>query len=183
LLRIGRQGQVEDIGVEQVNLDTYGREGQMHRFRTMLGNAALESAKKWTFNPPSTGRHVNDPFWDMRAPIAFIVDQTGVPIPDTYGQWEAYMPGPRESIPWVKNNSGFSSSPDAIPNNGNISQVNQLLQLMPRLWRSMSLYAAASVLHGPSIMGPCQQPGKPPREPMPPAAVRPTPLSCTSPSV
>jgi TonB family protein len=131
LLRVGRQGQVEDAAVEQVNLGVYGREAQMAHFRAVLGDAALEAARKWTYNAPTTGQHVADPYWYLRVPVAFNLHVRGM-REDTYGKWEPYIPGPREWIPWAKNDNRLSSSSDAIPEEG-ISQVDQSLQLTTAL--------------------------------------------------
>jgi TonB family protein len=129
-MRVGRTGQVEDIAVEQVNLSVYGNEAQMRHCRRLLGDAALDALKTWTFNPPTTGKHVNDPYWDVRMPIAFDINVVGK-SEDAYGKWHAYIPGPRESIPWAKDNQ-VSSSSDAIPENS-VSQADQPLQLMTAL--------------------------------------------------
>lgn len=132
LLRVGRQGQVEDAAVEQVNLGVYGREAQMAHFRSVLGDAALEAARKWTYNLPSTGSHVMDPYWYVRVPVAFNLRVMGTPHENNYGKWEPYIPGPRASIPWAKNDNRLSSSSDAIPEGG-ISQADPLLQLTTAL--------------------------------------------------
>ncbi|GLQ93880.1 energy transducer TonB [Dyella acidisoli] len=130
-MRVNRQGQVQDVAVEQVNLGAYGREAQMHHFREVLGNAALEAAKKWTYNLPTTGKHVLDSYWDVRVPVNFNLRVAGTPREDTYGKWEPYIPGPREVIPWQQNKLQ-QSSPDAIPA-GSISSADQPLQLMTAL--------------------------------------------------
>lgn len=131
LVRVGRQGQVQDVAVEQVNLGVYGRESQMHHFRTVLGNAALEAARNWAFNLPTTGKHVIDPYWDVRVPVNFDLRPAGLPLEDVYGKWEPYIPGPHESIPWQQSNPQQSSS-DAIPA-GSISGTDQLLHLTTAL--------------------------------------------------
>lgn len=132
LLRVGRQGQVQDAAVEQVNLGVYGSEMQMRHFREVLGDAALDVAHRWTFNLPTTGKHVMDPYWIVKVPIDFDLHPAGTPAKDTYGEWKPYIPGPRESIPWAKSDSRFSASSDAIPD-GTISQADQPLQLMTSL--------------------------------------------------
>lgn len=131
LLRVNRQGQVQDVAVEQVNLGVYGREAQMRHFRSVLGNAALDAAKSWTFNLPTTGRHVLDPYWDVRIPVNFNLRLAGMPREDTYGKWDTYIPGPHELIPWHQNKSQRSSS-DAIPADS-ISQADQSMQLKTML--------------------------------------------------
>ncbi|WP_333681753.1 energy transducer TonB [Dyella sp.] len=129
--RIGRDGRVQNIAVEQVNLGVYGSEAQMRHYRKVLGDAALNSIKNWTFNIPTTGKQMMDPYWDGVIPVTFEVNDVSAPKKDTYGRWEAYVPGPRESIPWMKS-SHLASSPDTIPEGG-FSQVDQPVQLKTAL--------------------------------------------------
>lgn len=126
LMRVNRQGLVQDVAVEQVNLGEYGREAEMRHFRSLLGDAALEAAKKWTYNLPTTGKHVSDPYWDVRVPINFNLQPASMIKEDIYGRWEPYIPGPREVIPWQNKPHYYSS--DAIPA-GSISSADQSLQL------------------------------------------------------
>src|SRR3546814_10356189 len=71
LLKIGRQGTVEDMAVEQVNLTAYASNWKMQRIRLGLAEAAVESARKWTFHTPSTGDLAEDEFWSARVPVDF----------------------------------------------------------------------------------------------------------------
>lgn len=130
-VRVNRDGNVQDIAVEQVNLDAYGSEAQMRHYRKLLGDNALNAIKSWTFNVPTTGKHVMDAYWDGIIPVTFNINVIGAPQKDTYGKWEAYIPGPRETIPWAKS-SHLSSSPDTIPD-GSFSQVDQPVQLKTAL--------------------------------------------------
>lgn len=130
-VRIGRDGGVQNIAVEQVNLDAYGSEAQMRHYRKVFGENALNAIKSWTFNPPTTGKHVMDPYWDGVIPVSFNINVIGAPKTDTYGKWEAYIPGPRETIPWAKS-SHLASSPDTIPE-GSFSQVDQPVELKTAL--------------------------------------------------
>src|SRR3546814_12605196 len=68
LLKIGRQGTVEDMAVEQVNLTAYASNWKMQRIRLGLAEAAVESARKWTSYTPSTGDLAADEFWSARVP-------------------------------------------------------------------------------------------------------------------
>lgn len=128
---VGRSGQVDDAAVEQVNLGVYGRESQMRHFRSVLGDAALEAARNWTFNLPTTGKHTLDSHWDVRVPVNFDLRPAGLPMEETYGKWEPYIPGPRESIPWQQADAKRSPS-DAIPS-GSITSTDQSLQLITAL--------------------------------------------------
>jgi hypothetical protein len=128
-LRVDRKGQVEDTVVEQVNLDAYGNDLQMRRYRDILADAALDAAKRWTFNTPTAGKHIDDPYWDVRVPVNFDLRPAGSTIEDTYGKWQVYIPGPHQPIPWLNSGSQTLPTSDAIPE-GSISQVNQDLHLL-----------------------------------------------------
>ncbi|MDR7135575.1 TonB family protein [Lysobacter niastensis] len=98
VVRIGRDGRVEDAIAEQVNLKVVDSEAGMTRWRNSLAKAAVLGARKWTFNPPTQGEEVDKPFWLARVPVDFYLNDEK---PASYGQWEAYIPGPRQSTPWM----------------------------------------------------------------------------------
>ena len=110
VLKIGRQGTVEDVAVEQVNLTAYASETRMRRIRLRLAEAALKAAREWTFNAPSTGELAGDEFWLVRVPVdfAYVGDQQVA-----YGEWKAYVPGQRVSVPWLHGGEGELGS-DAL---------------------------------------------------------------------
>jgi hypothetical protein len=130
LLRINRQGLIQNMAVEQVNLRAYGSEADMRHFRSLLGDAVLKVADEWTFKPPTAGKHAADPYWDVRLPVSFDVQSASASDGDAYGKWETYIPGPHASIPWATNNR--NSSLDTIPI-GSISQVDQPIELKTAL--------------------------------------------------
>jgi TonB family protein len=129
LVRINRQGLIQNMAVEQVNLRVYGSEAEMRHFRSVLGDAVLKVADEWTFKPPTAGKHAADPYWDVRIPVSFDTP-AGASDGDAYGKWETYIPGPRASIPWAANRR--NSSLDAIPT-GSMSQVDQPMELKTAL--------------------------------------------------
>lgn len=109
ILRIGRDGRVEDAFAEQVNLSAVDRERAMDGWRDILATAALRTAKSWKFVPPTRGEEVDNPYWRVRVPIDFI--RPGADEPK-YGEWFAYIPGPRHSAPWAEEKA--SSGSDAL---------------------------------------------------------------------
>jgi len=109
--KIGRDGRVVDAFAEQVNLTTVDRERAMDGWRNMLANAALRAAREWTFDPPTRGDEVDEPFWQVRIPFSFIAQGRSAP---SYGQWELYVPGPRQRAPWMNAADFDASSSDAI---------------------------------------------------------------------
>ncbi|RDS83199.1 energy transducer TonB [Dyella psychrodurans] len=127
LLRIGKQGQVEDVAAEQVNLGEYGSENQMRYYRGLLEDAALKAAREWTFNTPTTGKQTSYPYWYVRVPVNFNIHTLGHDE-DTYGKWEGYIPGPRQPIAWLQAEHAAPVTPDAIPTQG-LTQLDPNLSL------------------------------------------------------
>jgi hypothetical protein len=130
LLRVGRQGQVEDAATEQVNLGVYASEVDMERFRSVLATAALKASEQWTFNVPTTGKHVTDDYWVARVPVNFSLSADRKP--DLYGQWQSYVPGPRQLVPWIEKGRLMAGDADATPAGG-IYQLEQGLHLTTSL--------------------------------------------------
>lgn len=97
VLKIARDGRVEDLVAEQVNLRIVAGERDMTRWREMFADAALRAAKRWRFTMPSDSG-TDEPFWSVRVPVAFIAPDQRVAKAD---EWTAYVPGPRQAIPWI----------------------------------------------------------------------------------
>ena len=123
VMRVNRQGKVENAVAEQVNLHTRTSEARVGFLREVLADAAIREARKWTYNLPATGKHVADSYWNIREPVMF----TLVPGEDDYGKWEVYVPGPRQPMPWL-NDKQVDISPDTVPA-GSISQTTSSLHL------------------------------------------------------
>lgn len=100
ILRIGHDGKVEEAFAEQVNLKVIDNKYQMSRLREMLARATLAAVKNWRFEPPKEGDLADDKFWVLRVPVDFAMNRENYKLP-AYGQWDAYMPGPRQTAPWV----------------------------------------------------------------------------------
>lgn len=96
-VRVNRLGKAEDVFIEQVNLMVAGTDEEMARLRELLGRAAVEAARDWTFRPPTTGEHAHAQSWPLRVPVefSFFEDQRA------YGMWRVYLPGPRQVAPWA----------------------------------------------------------------------------------
>lgn len=115
LLKIGRDGSVEDVFAEQVNLRVIGNERQMQQARKLLADASIRAARNWTFNPPIAGDEVDAPFWIVRVPVDYRLNDKPEPA---YGQWEGYVPGPLASAPWIMPTIDSAGSPDALVSGG-----------------------------------------------------------------
>jgi hypothetical protein len=128
LMKVGHDGKVVDVSAEQVNLGVVGSDPDMRVWRKALAGPSVLAARDWTFHIPSSGPHANDPFYIVRAPVMFRLNRNGAAA-DTYGQWTAYVPGPKETADWVKEDRKDSGSTDALPD-GQLSLVGSGLKLL-----------------------------------------------------
>lgn len=124
LLRVGRQGQVEDAAAEQVNLAVVASDLELAQWRKVLANSALAAARQWTFNLPTSGDHADAPYWIARVPVKYSLIMMDKPKVQEYGKWQAYVPGPKELVPWLDDKRLLSGSVDALPGDG-IYQLHQ----------------------------------------------------------
>lgn len=114
LLRVARDGTVDDVIAEQVNAYVAGSPRAMQRMRDVMARSAVTAARKWSFVAPTTGASVDDPFWTVRVPVRFFYGGNG----DRYGKWQAYIPGPKQSAPWNVKDVAADDAPDMLPDGG-----------------------------------------------------------------
>ncbi|HJW44899.1 MAG TPA: protein tonB [Lysobacter sp.] len=127
VVKVGRNGRVEDVIVEQVNLNVVARERDMDAIRRLFANNAKAGAKKWTFRPPTEGDEADDEFWTVRVPVKY--NLVRVRPKKTYGAWEAYVSGPRQPITWKSEAESPAFSPDAAPE-GSVRLAGSGLRLL-----------------------------------------------------
>jgi hypothetical protein len=129
LMRVGRDGTVQDVIAEQVNLEQYGSKNEMNLYRNILAAASLDAAKSWTYNLPTRGKDVDAPYWIARVPVQFNLGRAGAPKEfHPYGSWHIYIPGPRQEAPWVTDRTLLSEAPDAVPD-GSLHSIHAGLTL------------------------------------------------------
>ncbi|MGX9718764.1 energy transducer TonB [Stenotrophomonas acidaminiphila] len=117
ILRVGRDGRVEDLYVEQVNMTVVASESQMRKFRQVLGSNAMAAARRWEFRVPVEGEEADQPHWNVRVPVRYAIVDAGRSLPDEYGVWRAYIPGPRERAPWISDEDWENGS-DVLADGG-----------------------------------------------------------------
>ena len=115
LVKVGRDGAVEDVFAEQVNLRVVGKANQMRVVRDTFARASVAAARSWTFRPPTTGKLKDAPSWNVRIPVRYMMGEHDLA---GYGTWEAYIPGPRERAPWRTAPSGAEAAPDLLAAGG-----------------------------------------------------------------
>ena len=118
VLQIGRDGRVSQAAVRQVNL--YSVTDWPAHYRKALANATLRAASKWQFSIPTTGPNAAKDHWVVQVPINYTLGPCCSAPTHRYGQWNAYLPGPVQDVPWAHENvSGASrTSADAIVSGG-----------------------------------------------------------------
>jgi Gram-negative bacterial TonB protein C-terminal len=132
-VRIGRDGKVEDQVASQVNLHVLATESEMAIFRKDLAKAAMDAARRWTFNPPTSGNKASWQHWYAMVPVNFCPN---IHCDDeAYGKWSGYIPGPNVPIPWNDDTRATSGNSDAIPA-GVAFQSDQRLKLLTPLNKS-----------------------------------------------
>lgn len=107
VLRVGRDGRVADVAVEQVNLKSATAGYEAARWRRVFGASAAARAREWTFRPPSSGAEAGDESWNVRVPVDYAFYGK-----EKYGVWEPYLPGPRQAVPWLTEQD--LGSPEAL---------------------------------------------------------------------
>lgn len=128
VLKVDRDGGVEDVVAEQVNLTALGSARQMEMIRDSLSKAAVDNARKhWRFVPPAEGEEAAKPYWVVRVPVDFMFEDDRYAA---YGQWSAYHPGERVRPEWTEPTSpGFS--PDTLIAGGITPETSRFKLLTP----------------------------------------------------
>ncbi|WP_158756101.1 energy transducer TonB [Dyella sp. S184] len=132
-VRIGRDGKVEDQVARQVNLHVVAPETEMAVFRKDLAKAAVDAVRRWTFNPPTSGKEASWQHWYAMVPVEFC--QSARCDEEAYGKWAGYIPGPNVPIPWHDDPEVTPQDSDAMPS-GVAFQPDQRLKLLTSLGKS-----------------------------------------------
>lgn len=125
---LASDGTVKRIAVEQVNLTSVGPERVVKRLREALAEASIDAVKDWTF---SSATPKPDQF--VRVPLNFQISDNHRST-SGYGEWESYVPGPRELVPWATQ-AQLATGVDALPA-GSAASVKQALTLRTPLDQS-----------------------------------------------
>lgn len=111
-IRVGPDGRVEDVVVEQVNLEQVGDKRSMDNWRKDFANAAMEAARDWTFHVSADAP--DDPnWWTVRVPVDYRISN----VRPRQDAWSVYVPGPRTEIPWLRSEQS-TVPPDALAADG-----------------------------------------------------------------
>ena len=115
-LRVDREGKVADAAAEQVNLRVIAGDNEMKHWRDLFAKATVEAAKAWTFTPAEASDHAL--YRDVKVPVAYGLSAGPIARRPVYGQWETYVPGPLEPVPWSDADRMLTGGVDALPDDG-----------------------------------------------------------------
>lgn len=139
LVRVQRDGSVGDVAAEQVNLNVADSENGMRRWRKLLAAASIEAARNWTFSTPANAADQHGDDWIVRVPVAYQLHRVGDSERPGSAAWQAYIPGPKEPIPWMdeyrRTHKDENLGGDALPD-GSLYLVGSGLHLTTPLDRS-----------------------------------------------
>ncbi len=97
-LQINREGRVTRSAVRQVNL--YSLTPRQGHFRSVLGRAVLDVVRHWRYQVPTVGPEAAAEHWTVTVPVKFTLSGDAAHR-NAYGSWNAYVPGPKQEIPWA----------------------------------------------------------------------------------
>lgn len=120
-VEVNRQGQVVDAAVRQIDLRKLADSTQLARWRSDFEHATMGAVHKWTFNVPTTGEGAKQSQWFVIVPVNYVLTAYGHSLAPGYGQWDAYVPGPIQVLPWASQGAPRTASrgsADAIPDTG-----------------------------------------------------------------
>jgi hypothetical protein len=136
LVRVDRDGKVDDLVARQVNLRAIGTKAEMALWRNDLANAAVKAIQQWTFDAPTSGKEASQPYWYAMVPVSFDICSGGFRCEvEAYGKWEGYVPGPQTPTPWKGDRKAAFDNTDAMPS-GVAFQPDQRLKLLTPLGKS-----------------------------------------------
>jgi len=113
-----RTGKVSDAVAEQVNLRVIAGDAVLRRWRKLFARSSTAAARQWTFAPAMPDDP--EPYRFVRIPIVYGMPSMGTLMPDTYGQWIGYVPGPIEPVPWLDADKMLTRGSDSLAEDGGI---------------------------------------------------------------
>lgn len=124
VVKVRRDGEVEDLVTEQVNLNFVGSPAEVVQARADFAGHTAAAARQWKFRFPKVGPYARQPYLVVRVPVQYIIERF------EYAQWEYYVPGPRRAVPWVQVEDGMALGAGE-------AGVPQVLGMGPRMETSL----------------------------------------------
>lgn len=125
VVKVGRDGDVEDFVTEQVNLNLVGTSAEVAKAQADFAAHTAAAVRQWKFRWPKAGPNTSQPYLVARVPVDYILNQRL-----GYAEWEYYVPGPRRTAPWVRQADGMALGAGE-------AGVPQVLGMGPRIETSL----------------------------------------------
>ena len=103
VVKVGRNGEVEDFVTEQVNLNLVGTSAEVVKAQADFAAHTAAAVRQWKFRWPKAGPNASQPYLVARVPVDYILNQRR-----DYAEWDYYVPGPRRTAPWVQQEDGMA---------------------------------------------------------------------------
>ncbi len=120
-VKVGRDGQVEDIATRQVNLNVAGSAKKMERWRQQLAAASAAAIRAWAFRVPTEGPEADAPYWIALVPVGYRVSGPAPASAEVQEgpAWNNYVRGPLEPLPWIDPSDARNAlRPDSLADGG-----------------------------------------------------------------
>lgn len=120
MVKVGRDGRVEDLATRQVNLHAISNNRVMASLRGKFAKASERAIRAWIFRVPTEGPQTDQPYWIVTVPISYRLATVSQHRPGgSYGKWKTYVAGPLQPVPWLDpKDVRNATSPDALADGG-----------------------------------------------------------------
>lgn len=125
VVKVGRDGEVEDFVTEQVNLNLVGTPAEVVKAQADFAAHTAAAVRQWKFRWPEAGPNASQPYLSVRVPVDYILNKRL-----GYAEWEYYVPGPRRTASWVQQEDGLALGAGE-------AGVPQILDMGPRIETSL----------------------------------------------
>lgn len=127
VLKLGSDGEVEDVHVEQISLDHRARsENVADHWRQRFARESVEAARRWKFD--LTTKLDGEPIGtSVRVPIVYSVSDDAQADGDA---WQAFIPGPYTPAPWVEHDEEDALADIAKLGNGEMQPLDSRFHLL-----------------------------------------------------
>ena len=125
VVKVGRDGEVEDFVTEQVNLNLVGTSAEVVKAQADFAAHTAAAVRQWKFRWPEAGPNAGQPYLVARVPVDYILNQRR-----GYAEWEYYVPGPRRTASWMQQEDGMALGAGE-------AGVPQVLGMGPRIETSL----------------------------------------------
>lgn len=126
-IRVGPDGRAAEVlAVQSMLYDVRGGASALRVGIRMLEQSAVDAAKGWTFNVPTTGKLRNADEQTVTVPVEYVMDKAKVNLA---GKWRTIVRMPKRTIGWMTPAAGTQSVGVADAVAGELIPLNSTIAL------------------------------------------------------